>query len=43
VINELFNTLSHEEEASIRERDKAHKLTQQGELLPNGDLDRFLA
>jgi hypothetical protein len=42
VINALFNTLSHGEEASMPERDKASKLTQRGELLPNGGLDRFL-
>jgi hypothetical protein len=43
VINTMFNTLSHEEEASIFERDKADKLTQQGEFLPKCDLNRFLA
>jgi hypothetical protein len=43
VINEMFNTLSHGEEASIFEQGKVDKLTQQGEFLLNRDLDRFLA
>lgn len=39
----MFDTLSHEEAASVFERQEVNKLTQQGEFLLDCDLDRFLA